>query len=254
MNLLQLRTKFIQLTGRYDLVVDRDDYADNGANYFIQAGQRWLDAHMPVGKMVMRLQKDLAAGNRILEFQRCKSIKEVWICSAEDEGDKVRLEKKDLSWLRQEYPDPISEIDLGDPAYWAPVSIALAPEQKALTSANYSAQFTDDYEDIMFADEDDANFGHWIYNAIVIYPPPDSTVTLEVWGIFESMLESDTDVSYWSVKHEDASVLAAIMALEKHYRNTEGVKDMINAIGDILQGIDHDAVDSEIAEVDKMGG
>ena len=40
MNLLQIRTKFVQLSGRYDLVVDAagGDYSDNGADFFINAG------------------------------------------------------------------------------------------------------------------------------------------------------------------------------------------------------------------------
>lgn len=252
MNLLQVRTKFVELTGRYDLVVDRTNYVDNGANYFIQAGQRWLDLQMPVGDMIMRLQKDLAGGTRIINFQKCKSVKEVWIC--DEDGQKVKLEKKDISWLRKEYPDPITDLDLGDPAYWAEVPIALAPEQKALTSANYTAQFTHDHEDIMFADEDDATFGHWIYNGIVVYPPPESTITLEIWGVFKSVLENDTDVSFWSVNYEDVAVLAAIMSLEKHYRNTEGVKDAKSAIQDILLGIDYDAVDGEIVDISEMEG
>ena len=33
MNLLQLRTQFINDSGRFDLVVDTTDYVDNGANY-----------------------------------------------------------------------------------------------------------------------------------------------------------------------------------------------------------------------------
>ncbi len=42
MTLLQVRTNFITDSGRNDLVVDLTDYADRGANRFINAGQRCL--------------------------------------------------------------------------------------------------------------------------------------------------------------------------------------------------------------------
>lgn len=41
MDLSEVRAKFIQLSGRDDLV--NADTTDNGANYFINAGQKFLD-------------------------------------------------------------------------------------------------------------------------------------------------------------------------------------------------------------------
>jgi hypothetical protein len=42
MNLLQIRTKFRSVSGRYDLV--NDNFSDNGANFFIEEGRKWLDS------------------------------------------------------------------------------------------------------------------------------------------------------------------------------------------------------------------
>ena len=42
MNLLEIRTKFRSISGRYDLV--NSDYSDNGANFFIEEGRKWLDS------------------------------------------------------------------------------------------------------------------------------------------------------------------------------------------------------------------
>ena len=41
MNLLQIRQKFRTLSGRHDLV--ESDGSDNGADFYINAGQRHLD-------------------------------------------------------------------------------------------------------------------------------------------------------------------------------------------------------------------
>jgi len=43
MNLLEIRTEFIKQSGRYDLVTDATSWADNGANFYINSGQDYLD-------------------------------------------------------------------------------------------------------------------------------------------------------------------------------------------------------------------
>ena len=41
MNLLQIRTKFRDISGRFDLV--NSDYSDNGADFYINEGRKFLD-------------------------------------------------------------------------------------------------------------------------------------------------------------------------------------------------------------------
>ena len=43
MNLLEVRTKFIQLSGHYELASTDGLYTDNGADFYINAGQDFLD-------------------------------------------------------------------------------------------------------------------------------------------------------------------------------------------------------------------
>lgn len=248
MNLLQVRTKFIDLTGRFDLVVDTTSYVDNGADFFIQAGQRYLDISQPIDKTMMRLQKDIAIGTHILNIQNLRFVKEVWLVNSD--GEKSKLEKKDHAWIRNQYPDAIANITQDTPLYWCPIIIALAPEQKALKATDYTGEFTYDYEDIMFADEG----SHWSYDGILVMPPTDEAIQVEVWGAFWSSLSSDTDKSVWSVRYPELSVLAAIYSLEKFYRNTAGVRDAMVSMQDILRGIDYDMVDAEITDVSGMDG
>jgi len=42
MNLLELRTKFVEITGRYDLVVDDTSFVDDGADFYIKEANKEL--------------------------------------------------------------------------------------------------------------------------------------------------------------------------------------------------------------------
>ena len=49
MSLLSIRQQVVDKSGRTDLVTDLTDYADSGADWYIQAGQRWLDNRISTG-------------------------------------------------------------------------------------------------------------------------------------------------------------------------------------------------------------
>jgi len=91
MSLLEVRTQLIKITGRYDLVVDAVDYADNGADFYINAGQLWLDRRETHKKSFSRVFETVSAGEWYLTFQLCRAIKEVWISNSD--GEKWKLEK-----------------------------------------------------------------------------------------------------------------------------------------------------------------
>jgi hypothetical protein len=54
--------------------------------------------------------------------------------------------------------------------------------------------------------------------------------------------------------HPELLVMAAQCVLEKFQRNTEGVKDWMEAIKLELNEIDSDLVEEETAEISQMGG
>lgn len=243
MELLDIRTKFIEISGRFDLVVDTTDYADDGADFFIKAGQRYLDSKVNTHKSLARFQKDLTSGDYKLVFKHSRSIREVYASNADG---KYELEKKTLTWLRNEYAEDFSEIDGNSPLYYAPAILGLSPEQDDLSDSTYTDEFTYDEEGIKFGD-------HYSYNGIIILPPVDETFTITVFGdFFSKPLTSDTDKNYWSVNYPDLLIYAAMYSLEKFYRNTEGMKDMMLAINDIMEGIDHDIVAQESSGINIM--
>lgn len=246
--LKEIREEFITRSGRFDLVVDTTDYVDNGANFLIQAGQRWLDLNQNHRRGNARYKEDLSAGTHIVNVQNMRSLKEVWIANADG---RTELDKKSLAWLRSEYADDlVSEVDQDTPLYYALTVSRLAPQQLALTSSDYTAEFTYDVDDIMFADEGIA----LLYDSVIIMPPPDEIITIELIGQFFSVLSTDTDKSFWSELFPELSVLATMLAETIFFRNSEGMRDMKIALLEFTNGIDKDGVESDIANFNQIGG
>jgi hypothetical protein len=243
MNLLQIRTAFVQRSGRYDLVVDTTDWADNGANFYINSGQRFLDRLDTVPKSWGRYFRECPVGRNYVIFPYCRAIKEVWAMTA---SERLRLKKIDMRDLREYYNEPISTVSNGEPAYYAPAVLRMIPESDRLAIDDCDAMI--DYADVMFD-------RHYEYNGVIFYPPPDEVYILEVWGLFYSPeLSADTDESYWSVVHPEVLLMAAMHQVEIMYRNTEGANDWLAAIQLEVGGLGKDFVEEHIADVDQMEG
>jgi len=107
MNLLQIRTKFVQQNGRYDLVTSQSSFTDNGANFFIQAGQRLLDDLNPTRKELSRFVKDISVGQSSVFMKHIRSIDSVYVkASGEARSD---LYSKPYSWMIEEYGEDFGE-------------------------------------------------------------------------------------------------------------------------------------------------
>lgn len=244
--LKEIRTKFVDLSGRTDLVVDTTDYVDNGANFYIQAGQRWLDITQESVKGIGRLQKDLAIADYNLDFLNARTI--IKVQAIDSAGAITTLTPRTFEYMRENYADDPANITQGLPTDWAPNIIGLAPQQQALTSANFTTEFTYDSHAIMFSDE----AAHYGYQGITFRPPADEVYTLTVFGHFFSVLASDTDESYWSVKWPEILIMAANLSVEVFHRNTQGVNDWLGAIDRWLLGIDKDLADMESANINQV--
>ena len=248
MNLLDIRTKFVDLSGRYDLVDDTTDYDDNGANFFISSGQRFLDNHQLHPKSILRYQKDIAVGTYAIDFKDVLAIKEVWFTT--DDSRKI-LEKKPLGWIKEEYGYPFSSTDDGEPTYYSINIIGLMGNQDALNSSNYTGTFTRDHQDIHFIDDDSTS--HQYYRGILMMPPNETAGTITIIGQFKAKdLSLDTDENFWSVHYPDLLIQATNYSLESFYRNTEGARDWRSIIEDTLKGIDFNLVEEDITGVSQL--
>ena len=244
MNLLEVRQQFRVLSGRYDLV--NSDGSDNGADFFIRNGQKWLDRKIDHKKSDGRVFKVVESGAYGHTFQYARAIEEVWMAKVDENEGRWQLTKKSIQDLRLAYADLPGNLDTGDPLYWAPGVFRSVTETGTLSSADFSAY--SGYADVIAGDLFD-------YNGVLWMPPTDGQMLLEVWGKFYTEpLADDTDENYWSVNYEDVLIMAALRHVEVFNRNTQGRQDWESAISDALMDLDKDVVLEDQAEVDQMEG
>jgi len=231
--LLETRTQFIDLSGRYDLATDPagSDYTDNGADFYLKAGQRMLDRKFSTPKDTARLWKTVPTGSYHVMFQDARAILNVWINNS---TDRVELVKKDYVWLKNQFPSLIASTDQNDPLYYAPAFIR--------TVDNADMNNTGVFFNSVVTNSD-------ALNGIVFFPPTDEAFDVEVRGLFYSdWPTSDTGTSYWMQLHPMVSVWAGLYMLEISNRNTAGGNDWMNAIDRETIGIDMDTVEEELAQ------
>jgi len=252
MNLLALRTLIRKETGRYDLVTAA--FADNGIDFHINAGQRYLDRLMDNSNSIGRRIIDVTAGNFLVTFEDVRSILEVWCSGQNASGDYKRLpiEKVELTangllgidkrTLVENYTSIIGDIESGWPLYYSPADLRLQTDRNGSTGG--IGGFMDVLSD-----------GFQTYNGIVLRPPVDKSYSIEIVGNFYSMtLTDDDDSTFWSDRHPDILLMAVNRQLEIMQRNRAGVEDWTAAIKDAVSGIDMDAAKQESADISEMNG
>ena len=241
MNLRELRTQFVKRNGRYDLVVDATSWADNGANFYINSGQRYIDRMDTVKKSQGRNFMPVAAGDYYVTFPFCRAVQEVWAMSIDSQK---QLQKVDYEKLRGCYTNRSRAI--GQPLYYFPAGVRLVPESDRMTISELNSMI--DWTSVII----DPSYN---YNAVMLYPAANRDYTIEVVGLFYSPeLVNDNDNSFWSSVHPEILLMAANRQLEIDYRNTQGVKDWENAIQSEIVGLGKDLVEEHVAEVNQMEG
>jgi len=244
MNLLQLRTKFRSLSGRHDLV--NADYSDNGADFFINEGRKFLDRLDETQKSWASVFRFLESGKWTVTFPYCRAIKEVWAATLTAKWQLTKMDLHDLTeTFLTDFPSDLTQGDTDyNNFYYSPIITRYIPEDAT-------------------ADTFEAWIGHVMipagdaheYNGIVVMPPPDQKMMLEIQGLFYSMeLVSDTDKNYWSEVHPSLLIQAAMREIEIINRNTQGVNDWTNSIAVQMQQLGFDLVEELIAEVEEMEG
>ncbi len=247
MNLLQIRTKFRELSGRHDLV--DSSYADTGADFFINEGRKYLDRLTETQKSWGTAFKFLEVGKWSVSFPYCRAIKEVWAATT---TGRWQLEKKSLQDMIEGYinnitdsylPGPPSLCTNGTPLYYSPCISRYVPENS--TVAELEAFIG--YIDIPAGNAHE-------FNSIIVNVPTSEKLTLMINGLFYSAeLVNDTDENYWSAVHPQLLIEAAIRQTEIMNRNTQGINDWNNVIGEEMQQLGFDLVEELISEVSEMG-
>jgi hypothetical protein len=228
-DLLEIRQQFIRLSGRYDLATTTADPfdTDNGANWFINAGVRWLDLQQEHLLSTQEFQLAMSSGDWEIDMQYLRAPLAVYYTDADSETH--RLKERSFDWIIANYPE-LGDTTVGTPRYWASFIATRAPTQvgSGLTVTQ---------------------------KRVVIMPPTNADITAKVYGRFHQLKLSDNDdTNFWTTEYPDVLVLAALMSLESFYRNTQGVSDYRNAILSILVGIDRDTAESGEEEPQQMEG
>ena len=237
MDLVTLREQFVKLSGRYDLIVDTTDWADNGADFFIQSGQDFIDVRYKNIKAFNSIFEELSAGDWYLTFGKCRVIKDVWINNT---TGRSQLIKKDFSWLYQEYSALISTTGQGTPLYYCPARLR---STNSTDRTNLGSLFN------YVKDNSDALRG------ILLFPPPDESIVVELNGLFYSdTLTIDSSVSYWSENFPAILIKAALYQVEVFNRNTEGMKDWLMALDADLIGLEKDIIEENIVDINQVKG
>ena len=244
MNLLQIRQWLVKESGRYELVIDTTDWADNGADNYIYAGQRLLDDLQNTTHTSGTNMQRLVSGNRHVLFGACKSVQQVFVIDPTTDK-KWELDREIRTYPRQyaNTDDVYPEVDLGPPVTYEAVNMRAAPEAEMTGDIDVPA----DYMQFVEAPH--------LYNGLLFYPVADQDYIIETHGQFYSpQLMLDEDENYWSLRYPHALVMAAQCVMEMFSRNTEGVKDWMGSLKIILDGIDRNLVADEIAYITKMEG
>lgn len=255
--LLQIRQRFIQQSGKFDLVVDTTNYVDNGANNFIQAGQDMLDRMLPERRQIQRMPINASIGQYFLFVPKMRTAHAVYYVTSE--GKKKELSYAEYFTFRELYPKlnlaatsspPIESIDLqdtGTPTHWTipPTGIIETWNNLNITNKNISA------------DMDGVQIGDAAYDgtAILIGKPLDTATEVTVFGrCYSKKLASDSDTSFWSVVNPDLLVQAALYKLEVLYSNSEGMRDKESAINREIDLMDTDQAEFETIGITRMEG
>lgn len=219
MSLLEVRREFIKQSGRVDLVVNTTNHTDNGADFFIKAGQRFLDLRLGYPQEEAELTFALATSAITTTLANVRAILSV---AVRDSGDNTinYLKRKSIRELREEYGDEhasLGAVDTGEPRSWA------------------LGWLRDGVVD------DAGELGQVV---LFTMPPADKQYTIVTRAkLLAGDLSSNSAVSFWTEEHPDVLVQAALYKLEGSYRNNEGSRATLRMIDDALLGIYHDKIE-----------
>ena len=245
MPLLSVRDEFIRKSGRYELgtiTAGSTAGTDDGADWYINAGQRFLDRRIPLDALRARRLFTLEVDEYLKIFRQAKTIENVWII--ESDGSLTELDRMPLATIRNYYGETVSVMDSGTPMYWSPASVRLDPDSRI----NEVEHTIDSMTDFVLGVDN-------VANGIVVSPPTDTEVTLDILGrFFSPELLKNGDSSIWTESYPDLLVMASLYKLEVFHRNTEGAKDWLLAMDLDLSEIDMSDVMFNAEHINQMKG
>ena len=242
MNYKELRKSLLDTSGRSDLI-DPATYADSGIRSYINAGLRWLDMNFQGQAMRKRYFEHLFEGSYVLAIPYCRVIEEIWMYDGET---RWQLDKYDVAYLRTIYPNSWRDVEKADPLYYAINTIDLyeSTRVKAMGDSTFMATSAD----VSMGDASN-------HKGILILPPLERELSIEVWGLFYTPeLIADTDTNWWMMNFPSTVIDATMREIEIKHRNTQGVNDWTSAIMSVLVRIEQDQAEEVSNDINEMEG
>lgn len=238
--LLEVRTQFAKLSGRYDLVTST--FTDSGADYFLKSGIKLLERLTEFGKDTAKFFKTLPVGSYFVEFPSWRVTNQVWF--ATNGTDRTELEYLTPVDFQLLYGTaPYSEVTRGTPIHFTYAITRSIPEGVALdVIETYGSEILTDGSQVG-------------KQGLLFGPPNDTGGMIEVWGKYETPWpSSDSGTNFWLDSWPHLVINAGLYQLEVSYRNTEGANDWMRAIQLELVEIDKDIVENDSDRAEEMEG
>lgn len=222
MNLLELRKKFVAISGRYDLVTDTYNWGDDGANAYLNAAARYLNRRVNIPTNFAKTGILLSPGCDSVVYSACRAVQQISIFS-----DREYLLRYDANLVQN---------GSGLPKTFKYCTFQHLPK---ITEIDISAYPLEQLNVL----SEPCNY----VNGIQLDKKADKPYLLTIYGIYHNTdLKEDTDVNYWSVEYPNLLLKAAMYELEIIYRNREGSNTWLEAIEVDLSALDHDLAEHEM--------
>lgn len=228
MNLLEIRKNLVEKSGRYDLA--DEDWNDTGADFYINAGSRFLDRvsdFLPMSKV--RRVVNVDKGEFTAYIGDCRYVEDVYAYVSKFRILPLKKISYDQIFMRFPYAE-IGDIPENYPSLFCP------------------GTFQSDSNSLFVGSDND-------YDTLIILPPVQEDVKIIVHGVFYSpKLLNSHDRNFWSQNYPNILVMAAMRELEVFHRNTQGLNDWEMAITREVQQLQMDRVSEEIHGINQMEG
>lgn len=237
MNLFDIRKQLVKISGRYDLVIDDEDFANNGADFYINAGSNFLDKLGIAREGITTLSIPIIAGAYSVDFgRRCLSVKEVWVTDAEA---RTQLYKSSLNTLKHCFSTTIASISPSRPMTYALASLDIlnaSMRDSIGVFLNLKMSSTD-------------------YRGAIFAPVADTNYLIDVVGHFLQIeLIEDDDENYWTLNAPEMLIKAALRQLYTLTGRTADAIAMQSALTTEAALQDKCNVEEEISDIDQMEG
>lgn len=219
-----------------------NDGGDNGVDFFINEGIKYLDKLVKTTKSYASRMSILSAGDFYAQFPQCRSVKEVWAATTEGRWQLEKISVQDM--IVQYMSSPPAERENGTPLYYSLAVSRYIPEDISAAELTTFSTFVQTL-DITGYD----------YNIVLLSAPVDQDTLIDVRGLFYSAeLVENTDTNFWSVNYP----LLLVLAAHRQVHMSGGNKVMMDRVDESIIAettrIEMDLVEEQIAEADQMEG